>query len=355
MPRLTFTNLLGSDIVVGNADGYGKSFTIPPAGSVVDFTGLQLESCGPQLDIAKTKGYVSWVKSENPNVSDDLEILAGSPSRPAMLSVGPVAAKSATSVHAVLIGSVGRARLLLDTGSGDTTVTAVTGGAAGNSITISLTGDATATVRISRIGTAFTILYNSATSTMTNLTTAINALTGADKLIEVVTANLGTGATVLTAAADDFVLTSLAGGSDTGNTFPGAFTNPDVPRNLRVTMAANWNAGDITVTGTNQLNTVISETFTTGSGVVRVGVKAFKTVTGATKASYGTHLTANASIGSGDTIGIPFDVVDAVGFCYVGVTVEAGGVTINPTYNTFVPGTTTPSATTYTVLCNVNP
>lgn len=351
MPIMTFTNTSGSDIAVGNADGYGKSFTIPVAGAVVHLTGMQLESVGPQLDAFKARG-LSWVKSQDPAVSDDLEILSGSPSRTALFSSGVVAAKSATSVHANLIASVGRARLLLDTGSGDTTVTAVTGGAAGNDIRISLTGDATPTVRITRVGTTFTILYNSGTSTMTNLTTAINALTGADKLIEVVTANLGTGATVLTAAADDFVETPLAGGSDTGNTFPGAFTNPAVARNLRVTMASGWDGGDVVVHGTNKFDVVISETFTAGSGVVRVGLKAFKTVTSATKSLYGSALVAAASIGTGDTIGIGFDVVDAVGMCYVGTTIEA--VTIDPVYDTFIP-TTTPSNTTYVVLCNVNP
>lgn len=352
MPRLTFTNLLGSDIVVGNADGNSKSFNIPVAGAVVDLTGLQLESVGPQLDQMKADGWVSWVKAQNPAVSDDLEILSGSPSRMAMFSSGVVAAKSATSVHANLIGSVGRAKLLLTAGSGDTTVQAVTGGAGGNALTITMTGDATPTVRISRVGSDFTILYNTTVSTMGDVTTAINALAGADKLIEVVTANLGTSATVLSAPGSDIAKTNLAGGSDTGNTFPGPFTNPAVARNLRVTMAANWDGGDVTVHGTNKFDAAISETFLAGSGVIRVGSKAFKTVTSATKSLYGTHLTAAASIGTGDTIGIGFDVVDAVGFAYVGTTIEA--VTIDPTYDTFIP-TTTPSNTTYVVVCNVNP
>jgi len=246
MPRLTFTNILGSDIAVGNADGYGKSFTIPAAGLVVDFTGVQLESCGPQLDVAKTKGYISWVKVENPNVSDDLEILAGSPSRPAMLSIGPVAAKSATSVHA------------------------------------SMQGDAV-------------------------------------------------GAQVVT----------------TG------ITSPVTPRNLRCVFGATWDGGAVTVTGTNQANAAITEVFT-GTNTTIVGAKAFKTVTRIAYPAGGTGTTGTntLTVGTGDTIGIAFDVVDAVGMLHVGTTIEP--VTVDPTYNTFIP-TTTPSTTTYLLLCNVNP
>jgi hypothetical protein len=354
MPRLTFTNLLGSDIVVGNADGNSKSFNIPVAGAVVDLTGLQLESVGPQLDTMKLDGWVTWVKTQNPGVSDDLEILSGSPSRTAMFSSGAVAAKSATSVHANLIGSVGRAKLLLTIGTSDidTVVMATTGGAAGNNITVAMVGDSApaANVTISRVGTAITIHYETAVSTVADVEAAITALAGDDDIIGVMTA--GTGATVLAVADDNIAATNLAGGSDTGNTFPGAFTNPVVARNVRVTMAAGYDAGDVTVNGTDMTDAAISEVFTAGSGVVRVGVKAFKTVTSATKALYGTHPTAVVSLGTGDTIGVPFDVVDTVGFAYVGTTIEA--VTLDPVYNTFVP-TTTPAATTYVVVCNVSP
>lgn len=356
MPRMTFTNLAGSDIAVGNADGYGKSFQILVAGSVVDFTGMQLESCGPQLESLKAAGKVSWVKTENPNVSDDLEILSGSPARMAMVAIPSVAAKGTTDVHATRVGSVGRAKLLLDTGSGNATVTAVNAGVSGNLIDIVLTGDAGSGVRITHTSPAgrerFTILYETGVSTQGTLNTAINALTGADKLIEVTTSNAGTTATVLTAVADDFVLTPLAGGTAATGAFPGAFTNPVVPRNLRVVFAANYDAGDVTVTGTNQFNAAITEVFTGTASSTQVGVKAFKTVTGATTATIGKHTSATVSIGTGDTIGIPFNVVDTVGYAYVGTTIEA--ITLNTTNDTFVP-TTTPNATAFTVICNVNP
>ena len=246
MPIMTFTNLAGSDIAVGNPTGYGKSFNIPVAGVAVSLTGIQLESTQPQLEALKAAGKLTWVKAQDPAVSDDLEILAGSPSRPALLSIGPVAAKSATSVHA------------------------------------STQGDAVGPVA---------------------LTTGI--------------------------------------------------TNPVTPRNLRCVFGATWDGGAVTITGTNQVNAAITEVFT-GTNTTIVGVKAFKTVTKIEFAAGGTGTTGTntLTVGTGDTIGIPFDVVDAVGLCLVGTTHEA--VTIDPTYNTFVP-TTTPSVTTYIVMCNVNP
>lgn len=112
MPRLTFTNILGSDVTVGN-DGFGKSFTIPSTGLVVDFSGVQLESCAGQLDALKAAGHISWVKTENPNVSDELEILSGA-SRAALVPALVPAAKSATAIHADI--------------RGDTAITAVTTG-----------------------------------------------------------------------------------------------------------------------------------------------------------------------------------------------------------------------------------
>ena len=268
--------------------------------------------------------------------------------RAGLVALGSPAAKSATSIHAALIGSVGRARLLLTAGSGDTTVTAVTGGAAANALTITMTGDATPTVRITRVGNDFTILYNTTVSTMTQVTTAINALAGADKLIEVVTANLGTGATVLSAPGSDIAKTNLASGSDTGNTFPGPITQPDFPRNLRVTVAANWDAGNITVNGTSQFDIAQSEVFV-GTVGVKVGLKIFKTVTSITKASYGTHLTANASVGDGDLLGVAHDIQDAVGIGYVAGVGEA--VTVDPVLDT-VTFTTAPNGTVRSALLN---
>lgn len=106
---------------------------------------------------------------------------------------------------------------------------------------------------------------------------------------------------ILNAAAKGTVNIAAALASNAAGAFVIA-ASPDVPRNLRVIMAASWDGGDVTVNGTDQFNNPISEVFTTGSGVTRVGTKIFKTVTSATKASVGA--TANAAtIGTGDLLG----------------------------------------------------
>ncbi len=94
----------------------------------------------------------------------------------------------------------------------DTIVEAHTAGDAGNDITITVLGDAIATVRITRVGTAFTIRYESGVSTIANIETAITALAGADNLFDVKTG--GTGATVLSLGDDNVAVTALAGGYD---------------------------------------------------------------------------------------------------------------------------------------------
>lgn len=137
---------------------------------------------------------------------------------------------------------------------------------------------------------------------------------------------------------------------NTSAAFPGPFTNPDVPRNLRVTMSASWDGGDVTVTGTNQFGAAVSETFATGSGVVRVGTKIFKTVTGATKATPAGVGGSGASIGTGDLIGVAAHLDDTVGLAWVGTTIEA--VTLEATYHS-ASFTTTPAATTYKLLANI--
>lgn len=106
MPRLTFTNLAGRDIAVGNGPlGVGQSFTIPVAGLTKDLSGAALEDLAPQLDALRTAGSVTWVSAQNPNVSDDLEVLSGAGSAMVLPVITNPAAKSATAVHASLAGN----------------------------------------------------------------------------------------------------------------------------------------------------------------------------------------------------------------------------------------------------------
>lgn len=136
---------------------------------------------------------------------------------------------------------------------------------------------------------------------------------------------------------------------DTDADFPGPFTDPDVPRNIRVTMAAGWDGGDVTVVGTDQFDAAVNEVFTTGDGVTRVGTKIFKTVTSATKATPAGVTGNGASIGTGDKVGLLLHIADNAGALFVDGTPEA--VTLDATYDAFTP-TTTPSDTTYLALVN---
>lgn len=240
MPRMTFTNVLGSAVAIGNADGYGKSFTIPPAGLVVDLTGAQLESIGPQLELAKSKNWISWVKTENPAVTDELEVLANVP-RALLMTVGPIAAKSVTAIHAAVAGN---------------------------------------------------------------------------------------------AAA---------------NLFPGPITNPASPRNATAVAAAAYDGGALTLVGTDQFDRAQTEVITPVAGSTVLGVKIWKTITSITKAAVGAAAAA-VSVGTGDKIGVTFNISAAPALLYVGTTIEA--VTLDATVDGFTP-TTVPAATTYTLLANV--
>ncbi len=138
-------------------------------------------------------------------------------------------------------------------------------------------------------------------------------------------------------------------GDDASNDFPGPFTNPVTPRNLRVVYAALYDGGDTTITGTDQFDDPVEETFTAVAGTTVVGTKIFKTVTAATKSAVGAAA-VGASIGTGDLIGIPAELADEVAFLWVGTTAEA--VVVDDTLNTFAP-TTTPAGTTYKLLVNI--
>lgn len=90
-------------------------------------------------------------------------------------------------------------------------VQAVTGGPAGNSITIAAINDDPAGVTITRVVNAFTIHYKASFSTLTAISNAIAALAGADKLIELKTAS--TGLTTFDGGTDPAI--NLAGGLGT--------------------------------------------------------------------------------------------------------------------------------------------
>ncbi|MCH9834210.1 hypothetical protein K0U83_01035, partial [bacterium] len=113
------------------------------------------------------------------------------------------------------------------TGNFDTTIEAHVAGTAGNSIRIGLVGDSAGAVTISQETISTTVFvyihYQPGVSTVTNVETAIAALSGAADTIDVKTG--GTGATVLAAGDDEFIPTALATGTDaSGETAAQAMT-----------------------------------------------------------------------------------------------------------------------------------
>lgn len=154
------------------------------------------------------------------------------------------------------------------------------------------------------------------------------------------------------ALADLVAVHAAFAGNDASNTFPGPITNPDVPRNLQVALASGWDGGDVTAVGTDQFDAAVTETFTTGSGVTRVGVKVFKTVTSLTKATVGASAAA-ATVGIGNKLGITGVLVDttsAVLLC------DNTGepATLDATYDAFTPTTLPNGAFSYALIANVS-
>jgi hypothetical protein len=144
--------------------------------------------------------------------------------------------------------------------------------------------------------------------------------------------------------------------SNASNTFPGPFTNPDVPRNLRLVFAASYDGGNVTVVGTDQFDQAVTEVFTGTQGTTQVGTKIFKTVTSATKATVGA--TANTvSIGTGDKIGLSKKLANTDAVLVIKATTADGFDTTPPTmdatYHAFTPTTTVPNGTVvYKMMAN---
>lgn len=241
MPRIAITNVIGQDVAVGNADGYGKSFTVPPAGLTVDLTGPQLSSNGPQLEALKNKGYITFTVTQDPNVSDELELMSGVPQAVLLPAVVP-AAKSATAVHAAV---------------------------AGNAV---------------------------------------------------------------------------------ANLFPGPITNPATPRNLSAVAAASYDGGALTIVGTNQFDKAQTEVITPVAASTVYGTKIFKTVSSITKGAVGANAAA-VSVGTGDKIGVTYNVANSTGLMYVGGVLEA--VTVDPVADAWTATSVPNGALSFVALLNV--
>ena len=210
---------------------------------------------------------------------------------------------------------------------------------------------------VDALTTAYNLVVTAANATATKynaLATKYNAAAGKYNtlatLFNAFTATRTFSLENVAAAVADGVHAAFAG-NDASNDFPGAFTNPVVPRNVTVTFGATWDGGDVTVVGTDQFDAAVSETIADNPGSAVAGVKIFKTVTSATKEAVGAAA-GTASIGTGDKLGIAADVVGAFGALLVGTTPEA--VTVDATYDAFTPTTVPDGAVDYTLMVNVN-
>src|SRR3990167_10642541 len=128
-------------------------------------------------------------------------------------------------------------------------------------------------------------------------------------------------------------------GDAVGTAITGAFTNPDVPRNLRIVFGATWDAGDVTLVGTDALSNSVTEVFADNPGNTVTGVRVFATVTSGSRQSTGTDPDGGNTItvGTEDKLGLSYVVPDSFGLLYTNDVLEA--VTIDTTYSAVTPTT----------------
>jgi hypothetical protein len=150
------------------------------------------------------------------------------------------------------------------------------------------------------------------------------------------------------AAAGVNVHAAVAGTAATA--FAAPFTSPALPRSLQYVFAASYDGGDITVTGTDQFDAVITETVTAVAASTVQGTKVFKTVTAVSRSTTGVNA-ATVTVQTGTKIGIAGAVQGAYGILQTDNAVEA--VTVDSTYSGFVPTTVPNGAHDYVLCVNV--
>ncbi len=190
--------------------GFGATTSALPGSPA----GLVLHYKGGESFNASADETASDVMSNNPNPTESMDgatKVNGGFSTDLAWQLALLLKQHFGSCSGSVAGAVKAFKGALSTGY-DAVLEATTAGVAGNLITVALTGDATPTVRISRVGNAITIAYNSGTSTVGDVNAAVAALAGADDIIGIKTA--GTTGTVLTAPGDNCTATALTGGND---------------------------------------------------------------------------------------------------------------------------------------------
>jgi len=154
------------------------------------------------------------------------------------------------------------------------------------------------------------------------------------------------------AAAADLILTTGTLSSDVPDATIAAEAQPDVPRNLTVFFALNYDGPDVVVTGLDQFGNAVSETFTAGSNVTRTGTKIFDSVSNISNDGVAGVGAASGTVGVGDKLGVTlrFEDDDAQVLFADGVA-EAG--TFDATYKAVTPTTVPDAAVNYIVQANV--
>lgn len=141
-------------------------------------------------------------------------------------------------------------------------------------------------------------------------------------------------------AAQDLVGVSSPGlaASDASNAFviDGAL---DIPRNVQIPFPGDWDAGDVVVAGTDPRGRAQTEVIANTPGATAVGVKAFATVTGASKSAVGAGV-GLATIGLGSSIWAGTQLAGATALLSVDNADEP--VTMDPVNNTFTPTVSVP-------------
>lgn len=219
-------------------------------------------------------------------------------------------------------------------------LTARTAGIAGNSLEFISVNDSEAGVTIAEAGSVITAHYQDGVSTGNDVVAALNAHS---------TLVTGVGSGPMTtpwAGPDDNIDFSLVGGTDPGQENSISTSNPDCPRTLAVLFGILWAAGDIIITGTNQFDEVITETFPSAPNSSSAGVKAFKTITSARKTLSTQAITpGQADVQAADIIttsalGVLVHPVGTSATVFVGSTVAAGVVDpVNATVTVSADGT----------------
>jgi len=135
-----------------------------------------------------------------------------------------------------------------------------------------------------------------------------------------------------------------------GNAMTGPFSNPDVPRTLRVAFGLGWDGGAVTLNGLDQFGNPISATVAANPGGFTDSTQVFSSVTSASKAAVGASA-AVATLGLGAGLGILAVLANANAMVSADNIQE--GATIDAVNNSFTPETPPDGSVTYALLVNV--